>query len=208
MKLRRILTSIILISSLTFNLTSCDNKPVANEEEIITEQDTTKQNQDTVSKTQQPKENPYDGLRNMAFTVKPEQLGLSLPADKTIVYGVIMDWGLESGIATTVTYQTGDASLYLSSGGGVIGGGQYPNVNSAAKKFVVLGQTFLRKATKTAATPSPGKDVVKFYFLTNKGIYVGEDQMKNFDSKSSPWFDLFEEGNKVLTELRMTSEKQ
>lgn len=207
MKLTHTITTITLTCALTFHLTSCSNKPVAIDEQTPTEQDTAKPNQDT-SKTQEPKENPYDGLRNMAFKVKPEQLGLSLPADKTIVYGVIMDWGLESGIATTVTYETGDASLYLSSGGGVIGGGQYPNVNSAAKKFVVLGQTFLRKAAKTEATPSPGRDVVKFYFLTNNGIYVGEDQMKNFDDKSSPWFDLFEEGNKVLTELRMTSEKQ
>ena len=95
----------------------------------------------------------YEGLRKMAFTATPEQLGLSLSADKTVVYGVIMDWEMSGATATTVSYQTGDASLYLSSGGGVIGGGQHQSVNSAAKQFVSLAQTFLDKTTKTETTP-------------------------------------------------------
>ncbi len=71
----------------------------------------------------------------MAFTTTPEQLGLSMPTDKTSVYGVAMDWEMGSATATTTAYQTGDASLYLSSGGGVIGGGQHQKINSAAKHY-------------------------------------------------------------------------
>lgn len=48
---------------------------------------------------------------------------------------------------SAVLHQTGEASLYLSLGGGVIGGGQHQNVNSAAKQFVSLAQTFLDKTT-------------------------------------------------------------
>lgn len=153
-------------------------------------------------------ENAFDGLRNMAFSATPEQLELSLPTHNTIVYGVIMDWEMGEGIATTVSYQTGDASLYLSSGGGVIGGGQHENVNNAAKQLVSLAQTFLDKATKTETTPLPTTNQVKFYLLTNNGIYVGQDVMSNFENNSSEWLKLFEEGNKVLTELRMTTENK
>lgn len=152
-------------------------------------------------------ENPFEGLRNMAFTATPDQLGLSLSADKTIVYGVVMDWEMGGATATTVSYQTGDASLYLSSGGGVIGGGQHQNVNRSAKQFVSLAQTFLDKTVKTETTPLPSTDEVKFYFLTNKGVFVGQEAMKNFENNSSTWLKLFEEGNNVLTELRKTSEK-
>jgi regulator of RNase E activity RraB len=152
-------------------------------------------------------ESPFEGIRDMAFTATPEQLGLSLPSDKTVVYGVIMDWEMSGATATTVSYQTGDASLYLSSGGGVIGGGQHQNVNSAAKQFVSLAQTFLDKTTKTETTPLPSTDEVRFYLLTNKGVYIGQEQMKNFENNSSTWLKLFEEGNNVLTELRKTSEK-
>jgi hypothetical protein len=118
-----------------------------------------------------------------------------------------MDWEMGGATASTVAYQTGDASLYLSSGGGVIGGGQHQNVNSASKQFVSLAQTFLDKTTKTETTPLPATDEVKFYLLTNQGIFVGKETMKNFENNSSAWLKLFEEGNNVLTELRKTSEK-
>jgi len=184
MKMTYLIIGIILAGGLVFYLTSCGNKSTANEKKSTPEQD-------TKPKVHQTKENAFEGLRNMAFTATPEQLGLSMPTDKTIVYGVVMDWEMGGATATTIAYQTGDASLYLSSGGGVIGG----------------GQSFLDKATKTELTPLPSTDEVKFYLLTNNGVYVGQEQMKNFENNSSTWSKLFEEGNIVLTELRKTSEK-
>ena len=118
-----------------------------------------------------------------------------------------MDWGMNGVTATTVSYQTGDASLYLSSGGAVIGGGQHQNVNNAAKQFVSLAQTFLDRTHKTEIASLPATDEVKFYLLTNKGTYAGQETMKNLENNSSSWLALFEGGNKVLTELRKTSER-
>ena len=187
-----IIIGIILVGGLVFYLTSCKNKSSSDTSNV---------------KVHKPEKNPFDGLRNMAFTATPEQLGLSLPTDKTVVYGIVMDWGMSGAVATTVSYQTGDASLYLSSGGGVIGGGQHQNVNSAAKLFVNLAQTYLDKSVKTETTDLPTEDKVKFYLLTNNGVFVGQEQMKNFENKSSQWLELFEEGNKVLIELRLTTEK-
>ncbi|HET6557029.1 MAG TPA: hypothetical protein VFG54_06910 [Prolixibacteraceae bacterium] len=201
MKMIYVYIGFFLAGGLFYLLTSCGNKPTSSNKTNTVRQDTTKQ------KVLETKENAFEGLRNMAFTATPASLGLSLPSDKTTVYGAVMDWELSGAVATTIAYQTGDASLYLSSGGGVIGGGQHQNVNSAAKKFVVLAQKFLDKATKTEATPLPDKNVVKFYLLTNNGVYVGQDDMKNFENNTSIWLGLFEEGNNVLTELRKTSEK-
>jgi hypothetical protein len=200
MKMTYLIIGIILAGGLVFYLTSCGNKSTANDKKSPAEQE-------TKSKVHQTKENAFEGLRNMAITATPEQLGLSLPTDKAIVYGVVMDWEMGGATATTISYQTGDASFYLSSGGGVIGGGQHQNVNSAAKQFVRLAQTFLDKATKTELTPLPSTKEVKFYLLTNNGVYVGQEQMKNFENNSSTWLKLFEEGNNVFTELRKTSEK-
>lgn len=201
MKMTYIIIGIILAGGLVFCLTSCGNKSTASDKQSVVDQDT------TIPKVHQTKENAFEGLRNMAFSATPEQLGLSLPTDKTIVYGIIMDWEMSGATASTVAYQTGDASLYLSSGSGVIGGGQHKNVNSAAKQFVNLAQTFLVKASKTKTKSLPLKDEVKFYFLTNEGIYVGKELMKNFENNSSSWLKLFEEGNIVLAELRKTSEE-
>lgn len=191
---------IILVGGLIFFMTSCSNKSIDNN--TTTNIDTSKE------QGNQMQENTFEELRNMAFSVKPEQLGLLLPTDQTIVYGVIMDWEMGGGIATIISYQTGDASLYLSSGGGVIGGGQHENVSNVTKQFVSLAQTFIAKATKTEATILPATDQVKFYLLTTNGIYVGQDIISNFENNTSEWLQLFEEGNNVLTELRMiTSNK-
>lgn len=201
MRITYIITGILIAGGLVFYLTSCGNKLKANKNGTVMEQDVTK------PKLQQTNENAFEGLRNMAFSATPEQLQISLPKGKTVVYGVLMDWGIDGETATVVSYQTGDASMYLSSGGGVLGGRQHQNVNAAAKQFVDLGQTYLDKATKTETTNLPISNQVKFYLLTNKGIFIGQDNMKNFENNSSEWLKLFEEGNKVLTELRMTTEK-
>jgi hypothetical protein len=201
MKMIYIISGIIIAGGLVFYLASCGNKSFAKDNRINTTQDTIK------TKVHQTYENAFEGLRNMAFSTTPEQLGLSLQTGRIIVYGVIMDWEIGGAIATTVSYQTGDASLYLSSGGGVIGGGEHQNVNRAAKQFVSLAQTFLNKTTETEKTSLPGTGEVNFYLLTNKGIYIGKEQMKNFESNSSPWLKLFEAGNNVLTEIRMISEQ-
>jgi hypothetical protein len=192
---------LVLVSGFFFYLTSCKNKSTANDQHLTSE---TKPMETKVTQT---KENAFEGLRNMAFKVTPEQLGLSLQTDKRIVYGIIMDWEMEGATASTVAYQTGDASLYLSSGGGVIGGGQHQNVNIVAKKFVALAQTFIENATKTETITLPQKDEVKFYFLTNKGIYTSNENIHNFETNSSSWLKLFEEGNIVITEIRNTSNK-
>jgi len=188
-----IIIGIILTCGLAFFLTSCRGQSASD---------------NSKAKTNEAQENAFASLRNLAFTATPEQLGLSLPMDNTIVYGIVMDWGMNSGIATTVSYQTGDASLYFSSGGGVIGGGHHENVSIAAKKFVKLAQTYLRKTIKTDTIVLPKKDEVKFSLLTNNGVFVGEEQMKNFKDKSSEWLDLFEEGNRVIAELRLITENE
>jgi hypothetical protein len=201
-KIRCVITDIILVGILLLHLTGCGNNSADKIDKSKTDNKTVNT---TVDKTE---ENAFVELRKIALTVSPEQLGLSLPKDKTIVFGVIMDWEIEGGTASTVAYQTGDASLYLSSGGGIIGGGQNQNVNNAAKRFVESAQAFLGKATRAKNTQLPLTKNVTFYLLTNHGIYVGQEQIQNFQNNSSSWLQLFKEGNTVLDELRKTIEIQ
>ena len=198
--IRCIAVTSIIVTAIIGCLTNCSDKSTSNEKQSTTDQDTTK------PEALQTEINPYEGMRDRAFTPKPEDLGLSLPADKTTVYGVIMDWEMGRVTATLVSYLTGEASVILNSGGGIITGEQ-ENVNMAAKQFVSLAQTFLDKATKTESTSLPARNEVNFYLLTNDGIYVGREQVENFNNNSSTWSSLFKEGNDVLTELRKASGK-
>jgi len=153
-------------------------------------------------------QNPYEGLRNMAFSATAERLGLNLPSNEVSIFGVIMDWEMGGAVASTVAYKTGDASLYLSTGGGVIGGGQHANVNLASKQFVEGSSQFLQLAHKTQTTELPSQSEIKFYFLTNQGVFCGTEEMKNFENGSSKFLPLFNEGNKVLSALRETQQNQ
>lgn len=197
-----IIISLIVISGFVLYLVSCKSKTSSN-----TLSGTDTQSVDT-SKPRKvdPNNNPYEDLRNMAFGATQEQIGVNIPAAETKIYGVIMDWDVGEGTATLVAFLSGDASLYLSSGGGVIGGSGHDNVKKAAAAFINKAEKYLSKTVKTVNTPLPGKDGVNFYFLTNKGKFVGQEEVKNFDNNSSPWLDLFEEGNKLITEIRMVSD--
>src|ERR1019366_9173679 len=66
----------------------------------------------------------YEQLRNLAVNVTPAQLKLAIPESTTLVYGVVMDWNLNESVMTLAAYITGAASLYLSSGEGINGGGK------------------------------------------------------------------------------------
>jgi len=200
MKLVFAIIAILFLGTIATFLASCKNKSQAAEQ-------TNKQLQDTTPpKKVDPNNNPYRDLRNLAFSATAEQVGVQLPIDQAKIYGVIMDWGLGEGTATLVSFISGDASLYLSSGGGVIGGSGHDNVKQAAIAFINKAEKYLRKTVKTGTTPLPDKGIVKFYFLTNKGKFVGQEEMKNFENNSSEWLELFEEGNKVITEIRTASD--
>lgn len=151
------------------------------------------------------KENPYEGLRKMALETKPGQLGLKLSSRKTIVYGVIMDWDVKNGTASTVAFMTGNASIYFSSGAGITGGGNHENVMIMAMQLVEKAQLLLDKASRTDVTPLPATDEVIFYFLTNKGIFTKQEELENISNQSSIWVDLFLTANEVITELRKTT---
>ena len=188
----------LLICGIVFIISSCNKKP--------------KSNSQTENKTElkkvDPNNNPYNDMRNMAFGITEKELGIELEENKTKIYGVIMDWSIGNGTATLVSFISGDASLYLSSGGGMIGGQSHENVSKASKYFIEKAENYISKGTKTEINPLPNNDEVLFYFLTNKGKFVVKEKMENIENNKSELLDLFEEGNKVISEIRIVTEKQ
>jgi hypothetical protein len=202
MKMAYFIIGLIVIGGIVFYLTSRKNKQNSKQTDAYVSK-----SGETVKVHTLP-DNRFLDLRNMALNVTPEQLQLSLPADQTKVFGVIMDWDLGDATMTLIAYQTGDASMYLSSGGGVIGGGQHENVSKASKEFVSMAQNYLDKSSKADTTTLPDKDCFKFYFLTNKGKFVAQENIDNIENKTSKWLNLFDNANNVITELRLTTEKK
>jgi hypothetical protein len=152
----------------------------------------------------QKKENPYEGLRNMALQATPGQMGLNPDADPSTVYGMVMDWPVTKGIITLVCFSTGDASMYTSTGGGMIGGGMQDAIKKTAKEFVQKAQDYLKLATKTDSTELPDAGRLQFCFLTPSGIFVGRESFSQIENDKSAWLPLFVQANEVITALRTT----
>jgi hypothetical protein len=146
--------------------------------------------------------NPYSGLRDGALGKSAETLGLEghAPGD---VFGTLMEMGWPNGVATLACFLNGDASLYLSNGGGVIGMGAHTAVADAAKRFVAMGTEFLPQMREAREYPLPGLGQTAFYLLTGHARYTAgaaEDDLGNNRSALSP---LFYAGQDVITQIRL-----
>lgn len=144
----------------------------------------------------------YEGLRKLAIQVTPEQLKLNIPQGTTVVYGVLMDWNLNESVMTLAAYITGAANLYLSTGEGINGGGKDPAVGESAVSFVMAAQEYLGRVLPVSATDLPPRECIRFYLITNKGLFAAQEQMIHFEDASSPWLPLFDEGSRVITGIR------
>jgi hypothetical protein len=148
-------------------------------------------------------QNPYLGLRGQAFSVTPDQLNLVLDMTKTSVFGAVMDWDIGDVIMTVVAFQTGDASLYLSTGQTFIGGYTHENINRAALFFVNEAQKYLPMSTLTYTNPLPDNGCVRFYLRTNKGDLTIQESISNLENRSSKYIRLFKLGNNLISEYRL-----
>jgi hypothetical protein len=83
---------------------------------------------------------------------------------------VVMDWTMESGTATLVAFDDGTTSLYMSTGGGVIGAGEHDEVRDAAGRFRTEAERMLNEFAAVAANDPlslPPSDAVNFYIITD-----------------------------------------
>jgi hypothetical protein len=186
---------VILIASI--GLYACKGK--------LKSDDKTAQNEN-VTKTK-VKDNPYPKLRTQAINVTAEQLRLNLYNDNA-VYGIAMDWNMRNAIVTVFSFTTGDASVYINTGQVFIGGYAHETLIKAAKEFVSLGQKFVSKAAKTDKIEPTNESKVDFYFLTKSGKYYIEDDLSLIENGKSELSELFEAGNKVITEYRLITDKK
>jgi hypothetical protein len=144
----------------------------------------------------------YERTRHTALHITQQQLGLDIPQSVTKVYGVVMDWDMNGVVLTLSAYITGAANVALSNGASVMGGGKNPAVAEQASEFVQVAQNYLLRAVPVSDTILPAIGTVKFYLLTNRGIYSAQELLSAIDDQSSPWVGLFFRGNMVVNEIK------
>jgi hypothetical protein len=145
-------------------------------------------------------------LRNQLLHSTAQQLGITPVRG---VWGVLMERGYAKGIATIIALADGTASMYLSTGGSVVGGKAYPPAHAAALKLCEQAADSLTETIAAQDFPSPAKGRVRFYVLATDGVRVAEDDIlpHGRDGGRDPLAPLLAAGDGVLDGLKDATNK-
>jgi hypothetical protein len=124
------------------------------------------------------------------------------------VWGVLMETGYPDAAATLVALGDGTASLYFSSGGGVIGGGPHPSINAAARRLVEIAGRHVSELSPATEFPLPSNGDVRFYVLTTKGVLQGGAREETLGEGSHSLSEVFFAGHDVITGLREVTQER
>jgi hypothetical protein len=73
-----------------------------------------------------------------------------------VPFGLVGDFGQGEMAATLAAFRTGDVSLYLSTGGGILGGIGRPELAALAKESIAALAPLVPQLTRDDATELPG----------------------------------------------------
>lgn len=147
----------------------------------------------------------YSALRHQALSTKRTEAGI--PAPPGPVWGILMETGYPQATATLLALGDGTTSLYLSSGGGVIGGHAQQSVREANAALLQTANDYYQHLKPSESFPLPATGHTLFYALTDSGVLSGggrEDDLGHGRHLLSP---LFHAGHRVITQLRLMSER-
>jgi hypothetical protein len=148
-------------------------------------------------------QNPFDGLRRRALGATAELAGFTAhPPDRT-VYGAVMDWALDGGgLATVFALEDGTGSLYLSSGGGVIGGQFHESIRQAVRAFILSFEPFVASMAPDPDGSPPPAGFTDLRALTAEGRRVVRAPTGDFGQGRHPMSNVFHAGQALITALR------
>ena len=150
----------------------------------------------------------FADLRKQALTGTRASFSLDATATPTTPWGVVMETGFPEGSFTLVAFSDGNASIYLSSGGGSIGGGGHETVRRAAQTMVSIATRFQPQATATKEFPLPNSGQTTFYLLTDSGAFTTTAPEQDLGEERHPWSPLFHAGHEVIGQYRLIEERK
>lgn len=149
-----------------------------------------------------PKADPaiYPKMRASELQSRPRNLS----GDSVQV--VLMDCNVNNVTYSVMASADGSASIYLSSGGGFIGGGQrYPQLREAAQEAARLATNSISQFAATEATDLPPSGEVYFYIATGSGVRLAVAKEASLKSGTDPLLALGNTMQQIVTLYRLTT---
>ena len=153
-----------------------------------------------------PAEGIFTRLRSQVLYLDPSSVGLEPTLGLLHVFGVVMDTTYENGTGTVIALADGTASLYTSTGGGVIGSGGWSEVRSAVAELLRLVESNLGLLGDDLSSTLPGPGRVTITALTYAGrrsVSAPEDDLGHSRHRAS---QLFHSVHQVISEMRRAEE--
>ena len=148
----------------------------------------------------------YSALRRQALSIQRSDVGIPEPPPEAPAWGILMETGYPEASATLLALGDGTTSLYLSTGGGVIGGQAHQNVREANAEFVEAANRHYQHLEPTDSFPVPAEGQTVFYALTDSGVLSGAGREEDLGLGRNPLSSLFHAGHRLITQLRLISE--
>lgn len=142
----------------------------------------------------------YSDMR--AQVLRLTAAGLHLPARPHLTIAAMMETAYAEAVASLVTIADGSASIYFSTGGGVIGRGEHESVRAPARAFLDLAAASRAELQPTDTFPLPAARQVRFYLVTTDGVMTGEAPEDAVGHMRHPLFPLFHSGHAVIAAMR------
>jgi hypothetical protein len=154
------------------------------------------------------KKSIYLGLRNMALLSAGEEAKSSKTGPNE-PRAVLMDMALTRRTSTIAAYADGTASIYISNGGGYLGGSEsYKSIRDAGFQMISAGHKFQPGMQLTKQFPLPASGEVIFYVVTNSGVYTARAPQMELNQRTHPLTELYAAGQEVITQYRLISKPQ
>lgn len=148
----------------------------------------------------------YQELRSRAFGVDPTSIQAEPGESWNGATVAAMELALAGGTATIVAIADGTVSMYLSTGGGVIGAGEHVAVRAEGRRFRSVLADARGSLRPTAEFPLPTPGHVRFHAVLGRDrvtAVVSETLLRGGRHPLSP---LYAAGQDLLTEIRLTTE--
>lgn len=150
----------------------------------------------------------YLQIRERLLHLNPSDLGLAPTPANPDLWGVVVELGYEVGSATLVALADGTTSLHYSTGGGLLGRGDYPPVSEASRALVAEAQKVLPQMATADEFPLPQAGQVKFVLLAYSGYYAADATEKSLTSRDHPFASLYSHVQETLSQMRLLAEKK
>ena len=149
-------------------------------------------------------EQVYENMRQLAFNVTAEDLGLAIGPNQPI--GVIVEFGMAGTIVTLAAFADGAVSMYIKGGPVMIGAGEREAPRKAGLALVEVASKLVGEMAETDSFPLPEGSSMRFYARVPGRILTHEESVEELMAEGNHFGPLFLAANNLLTQIRILSE--